>query len=109
MFVSISGIICGLAIYNYTIINMPFPLALYKKLLNEQIILSDLKGLSPILANSLQSLLDYTDVDLVDVFSLTFDITRDIYGEIKQIPLKPNGENIAVTQENKYVFFNELK
>lgn len=81
---------------------MPFPLALYKKLLNEQIILSDLKGLSPILANSLQSLLDYQEADLADVFNLTFDITRDIYGEIKQIPLKPNGENITVTQENKY-------
>ncbi|UYV81069.1 HERC4 [Cordylochernes scorpioides] len=29
------GIICGLAIYNFTIINLPFPLVLYKKLLNE--------------------------------------------------------------------------
>lgn len=25
------GILCGLAIYNFTIINLPFPLCLYKK------------------------------------------------------------------------------
>ena len=30
------GIVCGLAIYNFTIINLPFPLALYKKLLEEK-------------------------------------------------------------------------
>ena len=29
------GVLCGLAIYNFTIINLPFPLALYKKLLSE--------------------------------------------------------------------------
>ena len=27
------GLLCGLAIYNFTIINLNFPLALYKKLL----------------------------------------------------------------------------
>ena len=30
------GIVCGLAIYNFTIINLPFPLALYKKLLGDK-------------------------------------------------------------------------
>nr|CAD7579788.1 unnamed protein product [Timema californicum] len=44
------GLVCGLAIYNFTIINMPFPLALYKKLLSEPVSLQDLKGLSPTLA-----------------------------------------------------------
>ena len=27
------GIVCGLAIYNHIIVTLPFPLALYKKLL----------------------------------------------------------------------------
>lgn len=97
------GMICGLAIYNFTIINIPFPLALYKKLLNEPVVLSDLKGLSPNTANSLQSLLDYEDDDLEDVFCLTFEITRDVFGEVKSIPLKAGGAEIPVTQENKYV------
>ena len=49
------GIVCGLAIYNFTIINLPFPLALYKKLLDvstEE--LSDLAELTPTTAKSLQ-------------------------------------------------------
>jgi E3 ubiquitin-protein ligase HERC4 len=44
------GVLCGLAIYNFTIIDLPFPLALYKKLLKESVSLEDLKGLSPTLA-----------------------------------------------------------
>ncbi|XKL68820.1 hypothetical protein PGB90_006589 [Kerria lacca] len=43
------GILCGLAIYNFTIINIPFPLAMYKKLLNEPVKLHDVKELSPTL------------------------------------------------------------
>lgn len=90
-----------MAIYNFIIINLPFPLALYKKLLGEPVTVGDIKELSPSMYNSLQSLLDYDLPDLEDVFSLTFEISRDVYGELKNIPLKPNGENIPVTQQNK--------
>ncbi|XP_055373246.1 probable E3 ubiquitin-protein ligase HERC4 isoform X2 [Condylostylus longicornis] len=100
------GIICGLAIYNFTIIDLPFPLALYKKLLKEPVNLSDLRDLSPTMANSLQQLLDYTEDDLQDIFGLNFEITRDIFGEVKVFPLKPDGENIPVTQQNKDEFVN---
>lgn len=93
--------ILGLAIYNFTIIDIPFPLALYKKLLNEAINLSDLKGLSPMMANSLQALLDYEENDVQDVFGLNFALSRDVFGESITIPLKPNGENILVSKENK--------
>lgn len=41
------GITCGLAIYNSTVVDLHFPLALYKKLLNVQPGLEDLKELSP--------------------------------------------------------------
>ena len=50
------GVLCGLAIYNFTIINLPFPLALYKKLLSEDgdtsnvNSIEDLEDLSPSLA-----------------------------------------------------------
>lgn len=52
-------------------------------------------------SRSLQDLLDYTEPDLTDVFSLTFEVTREVYGEIESIPLKENGATIFVTQENK--------
>lgn len=90
-----------MAIYNYTIIDLPFPLALYKKLLKEPVVLSDLKDLTPTTANSLRTLLDYTDSDFEEVFCLNFEVSRDIFGEHTVVPLKPNGNNISVTQENK--------
>jgi len=95
------GMICGLAIYNFTIIDIPFPLALYKKLLNEPVGLGDLKDLSPSMANSLKSLLEYDSDDMQEVFGLTFDLNRDVWGEIVTIELKPNGSNIPVTLENR--------
>jgi E3 ubiquitin-protein ligase HERC4 len=45
--------------------------------------------------------LDYNEMDLEEVFSLNFEVTREVFGEIKVQPLKPGGENIPVTQENK--------
>lgn len=104
MFVLI-GILCGLAIYNFTIINLPFPLALYKKLLKDQDIdLSDLKDLSPVIGNSMQQILDYTNIDFEEVFDLRFDVTRESFGEMKKIELIPNGSDIPVTLENKKEF-----
>lgn len=41
------GIICGLAIYNSTVVDLHFPLALYKKLLDVAPTLEDFKELSP--------------------------------------------------------------
>nr|XP_020447352.1 probable E3 ubiquitin-protein ligase HERC3 isoform X6 [Monopterus albus] len=44
------GIICGLAIYNSTVVDLHFPLALYKKLLDVIPMLEDFKELSPTVA-----------------------------------------------------------
>lgn len=98
------GTICGLAIYNFIIINLPFPLALYKKLLNENVGMSDLKELSPVHGRALQEILDYEDDDIEEIFDLTFEITRESYGQVETNPLKEGGEHIRVNQSNKYVF-----
>ncbi|XP_017023158.1 probable E3 ubiquitin-protein ligase HERC4 isoform X2 [Drosophila kikkawai] len=98
------GVLCGLAIYNFTIINLPFPLALFKKLLGKPVDLSDLRQLSPPEANSMQSLLDYKGEDFKEVFDLTFEISRDVFGESETKCLKPDGSDIAVTLENRQEF-----
>ncbi|XP_076042940.1 HECT and RLD domain containing E3 ubiquitin ligase 4 isoform X2 [Oratosquilla oratoria] len=95
------GIICGLAIYNTTIINLPFPLALYKKLLGESVCLDDLGEMDPHVARGIQELLDYDGADLEDVFCLNFTVTQDFFGQSKVIELKKNGENCPVTTENR--------
>lgn len=46
------GIICGLAIYNSTVVDLHFPLLLYKKLLDVLPTLEDFKELSPTEARS---------------------------------------------------------
>lgn len=96
------GTLIGLAIYNFTIINLPFPLVMYKKLLKENVELSDLEELSPTLANSMKSILEYEGDDFEKVFDLAFEVTRQVFGELQTIPLKAGGNNVTVTQENKY-------
>ncbi|XP_055679804.1 probable E3 ubiquitin-protein ligase HERC4 isoform X2 [Lutzomyia longipalpis] len=100
------GILCGLAIYNFTIIDLPFPLALYKKILQEAVDLSDLKELSPTVGASMEEILAYEGDDLEQVFCVTFSITEEVFGERRTVDLKPNGRNIGVTQENKEEFVN---
>ncbi|KAL5963585.1 putative E3 ubiquitin-protein ligase HERC4 [Taenia solium] len=95
------GALCGLAIYNSIIIDLCFPTALFKKLLDEKPTLEDLKELDPVVAKSLQMLLDYEEADLEDAFCLTFEITVDNYGAIERIPLIPSGGTVVVNQENK--------
>uniref|UniRef100_A0AAY4DYJ1 HECT domain-containing protein n=1 Tax=Denticeps clupeoides TaxID=299321 RepID=A0AAY4DYJ1_9TELE len=66
------GAICGLAIYNLTIVELHFPVALYKKLLKRTPTLEDLKELMPDVARSLQLLLDYPEDDVEQSFCLNF-------------------------------------
>uniref|UniRef100_A0A0P5J2E5 E3 ubiquitin-protein ligase HERC3 n=1 Tax=Daphnia magna TaxID=35525 RepID=A0A0P5J2E5_9CRUS len=95
------GLLCGLAIYNFTIINLPFPLVLYKKLLAEPVHLDDIDGLCPTLMRSLHSLLDYEGDDIDEVFCLSFVMSREVFGSVQTDELKPGGANIPVTQKNK--------
>uniref|UniRef100_A0A8C9XLA7 HECT and RLD domain containing E3 ubiquitin protein ligase 3 n=1 Tax=Sander lucioperca TaxID=283035 RepID=A0A8C9XLA7_SANLU len=85
------GIICGLAIYNSTVVDLHFPLVLYKKLLNVPSMLEDFKELSPTEARSLQQLLDYEGGDVEETFLLNF-ITRENYGLTEVKELIPGGE-----------------
>ncbi|XP_028027224.1 probable E3 ubiquitin-protein ligase HERC4 isoform X3 [Bombyx mandarina] len=95
------GAIYGLAIYNSIIIYVPFPLVLYKKILGESVMMDDLSDLYPTLANSLKSLLEYTDDDVEEVFGLCFAVNTEVFDQIQVNPLKEDGENIPVTRENK--------
>uniref|UniRef100_A0A3Q3WFA5 HECT domain-containing protein n=1 Tax=Mola mola TaxID=94237 RepID=A0A3Q3WFA5_MOLML len=98
------GIICGLAIYNSTVVDLHFPLALYKKLLDVLPTLEDLKELSPTEARSLQQLLDYDGDDVEETFLLNFAITRENYGMTEVKELIPGGERISVDKNNRKEF-----
>ncbi|KAL5017995.1 hypothetical protein ScPMuIL_003717 [Solemya velum] len=68
------GCLCGLAIYNTIIIQLNFPLALYKKLLKKKPTLDDIKELIPTVGRSLEDLLNYEEDDIQDAFCLTFQV-----------------------------------
>lgn len=46
------GVVIGLAIYNSTILDLPLPLAVYKKLLNTPVTLEDLATFRPVRTES---------------------------------------------------------
>ncbi|KAG8593238.1 hypothetical protein GDO81_000769 [Engystomops pustulosus] len=98
------GIMCGLAIYNFTVVDLHFPLVLYKKLLNVPATLEDLKELSPTEGRSLQELLDYPAEDVEETFCLNFAILRESYGLMEMKPLVPGGDKITVNRDNRKEF-----
>ncbi|XP_053680682.1 ubiquitin-protein ligase E3A [Anopheles nili] len=99
------GIVLGLAIYNNIILAVNFPMVVYRKLMGMKGSFLDLKDLNPVLFNSLQSLLDYTDSDMEEVFMQTFKIGyHDVFGNMLEHELRPDGDKIFVSQDNKQEF-----
>ncbi|XP_074446115.1 putative E3 ubiquitin-protein ligase HERC4 isoform X3 [Larus michahellis] len=98
------GVVCGLAIYNFTIVDLHFPLALYKKLLNKKPSLDDLKELMPDVGRGMQQLLDYPEDDIEEAFCLNFTITVENFGTTETKELVPNGADIPVVKQNRQDF-----
>ncbi|EME28106.1 ubiquitin-protein ligase E3 [Galdieria sulphuraria] len=98
------GIIIGMALYNGVILDLHFPLLVYKKLLNWSPDLDDVKEAFPEIGNSLQAMLDYEEDDMEQVFMTTFAIQYEFFGELRTWELVPGGIQIYVNQSNKEDF-----
>ncbi|XP_070686885.1 probable E3 ubiquitin-protein ligase HERC4 [Pempheris klunzingeri] len=96
------GVLCGLALYNQCIIHLPFPLALFKKLLGVKPTLEDMKEFSPCVGESLQCILEeYGDVDIE---KLDKDFVINWNGT--EVDLDPENPEKRVTSQNKKEFVN---
>ena len=95
------GIVLGLALYNSIILDIRFPLFIYKKLLNHTTSFSDLTAAYPALAKGLKALLDDQTDTVEDVYSRQFTVDIERYGERQVIELKPGGTDIALTSANR--------
>ena len=95
------GIILGLALFNNVILDIKFPLVIYKKLLDYKPDLQDMKECDPELFNTFTYLKNTKDDNLKEKLCTTFTITNDKFGEKIVIPLKENGENIYIDNTNK--------
>ncbi|XP_024591916.1 E3 ISG15--protein ligase HERC5 isoform X2 [Neophocaena asiaeorientalis asiaeorientalis] len=91
------GVLCGLCLFSHNVANIPFPLALFKKLLDQVPSLEDLKELSPVLGKSLQTLLDDEGDDFGEVLHIHFNVHWDKH----DVDLIPNGSHITVDRANK--------
>nr|XP_014334294.1 PREDICTED: probable E3 ubiquitin-protein ligase HERC6 isoform X2 [Bos mutus] len=91
------GMLCGLSLYNFNVVYLPFPLALFKKLLDQEPSLEDLKELSPSFGKCLQEVLNDDANDIEEEFGLRFSIHWDQ----NDVDLIPNGISVFVDQSNK--------
>lgn len=103
IYFNLMGTIIGLAIYNSTILPIRFPLLMYKKLWGQETTLDDYEEIDPEIVHSLKSLLntkrenpdfDFSELDMM------FYINQDVYGDMIDIPLCPDGLEKKVTSEN---------
>ncbi|KAF7722836.1 putative E3 ubiquitin-protein ligase HTD2 [Apophysomyces ossiformis] len=97
------GLLLGLAVYNSVILDLHFPLALYKHLMNIDVGLSDLEQLDPSLGRGLKHLLSF-DGDIEAEYDQTFQINVESYGHVYTFDLKPTGSTIQLTNENREEF-----
>jgi hypothetical protein len=103
------GVLLGLAVYNNVLLDVHFPLALYKLLLDQNVTLEDLLPVDPELYNGLQQLLRFEPADQVeDVFCRYFATEWDEFGAKREHDLIPDGRNIAVTGENRFLYVDRL-
>ncbi|XP_018611660.2 probable E3 ubiquitin-protein ligase HERC4 isoform X2 [Scleropages formosus] len=86
------GVLYGMALYNFCIMNLQFPVALFKKLLGIPTTLEDLEELSPVEACGLKDLLA-EDEDFVEELYLDFTARGH--------ELVPCGREIPVTKYNR--------
>ncbi|XP_008291550.1 ubiquitin-protein ligase E3A-like [Stegastes partitus] len=98
------GIVLGLAIYNNCILDVHFPMVVYRKLMGKKGTYLDLSDSHPVLYQSLKGLLEYTG-NVKEDMMLTFQISHtDLFGNPVLYDLKEEGDQIPVTKENRQEF-----
>ncbi|KAG1470993.1 hypothetical protein G6F56_002373 [Rhizopus delemar] len=97
------GRIIGKAIHDDRLLDAYFTRSFYKLILGRPVDYKDLEAVDPAYYKSLVWMLEN---DITNVIDLTFSVEVDDFGTTKIIDLKPDGENIPVTQENKHEYVN---
>lgn len=101
------GAVLGLAIYNSTILELNFPVALYKILLGLPVGLADYQEIFPEAAENLFKLRDYTP-DELEAIDLTFEVSfQDSFGRVHHRELVPSGSTTAVTVDNREMYIDK--
>ncbi|KAK1876452.1 Ubiquitin-protein ligase E3A [Dissostichus eleginoides] len=98
------GIVLGLAIYNNCILDVHFPMVVYRKLMGKKGTFRDLAVANPVLHQSLKELMEY-EGSVEEDMMITFQISHtDLFGNPLMHNLRENGDKIPVTNENRKEF-----
>uniref|UniRef100_A0A4W3H5A6 E3 ubiquitin-protein ligase n=1 Tax=Callorhinchus milii TaxID=7868 RepID=A0A4W3H5A6_CALMI len=93
------GRFIAMALFHGKFIDTGFSLPFYKRMLSKPIQTKDLESIDPEFYNSLiwirENNLEECDLEMY------FSVDKDILGEIRTQELKPGGNNLLVTEENK--------
>jgi len=97
--VKIAGIIFGLAIYNGNMLNIRFPIALYKKLRGVSVNINDVEEFDPQLVSTLQNILSY-EGNVEEDMCLMFEYCGH--------ELIPGGMEVPVTNANRIEYVDKV-
>ncbi|PRP86944.1 ubiquitin-protein ligase, UPL1 [Planoprotostelium fungivorum] len=92
------GRVIGKALYDNQLLDAHFTRSFYKHILGAPITFQDMEAIDPEYYRNLAWILDN---DITDVLDLTFSCQTEEFGVVRTDDLKPNGRNIAVTNDNK--------
>ncbi|KAL4969000.1 NEDD4 family E3 ubiquitin-protein ligase [Aspergillus stella-maris] len=95
------GRVVGLAIFHRRFLDSFFIGAFYKMMLRKKVSLQDMEGVDEDLHRNLAWTLEN---DIEGIIELTFTVDDEKFGERRTIELKPGGEDIPVTNENKHEY-----
>ena len=99
------GRVLGLAIFHRRFLDAHFIVSFYKMILKKKITLADLESVDADYYRSLQWMLNNSIEGIVEE---TFSAMEDKFGELITIELKPHGEEIPVTDENKREYVERM-
>lgn len=99
------GQVLGKALFDNHVINAHMTRPLYKHLLAMPISSTDLEFVDPQIARSVENILECENVS--DLY-LDFTTAVRVFGETQVVELKPGGEDIDVTNENRHEYVEAL-
>lgn len=96
-----------MTLYHEKFIDNGFSLPFYKRMLGKHLTINDLESLDPEFYTSLSWIRD-NNLDENDNLELYFNTTYELFGKIETVELKPGGNDIQLTEENKNEYLELL-
>ncbi|CAF1348466.1 unnamed protein product [Rotaria sordida] len=96
------GRVVAMAIYHGKLLEAFFIRPFYKMLLSKSITLADMESVDREYYQSLKYILDNDPEDL----DLYFVVSEEVLGELREHELKPDGQHIQLTQQNKQEYID---